>query len=89
MKKSATPVSLAEEILDRVDQWPWPVVVLLRSRRTGSVGIECYRQEDPAIDRLLKTNSPSVQYLLVGTYKRGAAHTDVVGDLLETMGRMG
>lgn len=84
MPAKNTPQVMAETIGERLHQVPWPLTVFLRKSRAESWSLHTLRANDPECDRLRAT----VGYYEAGTYSmKGARHAEIVGDLVETMGR--
>ena len=79
------PIEMAEYIQALLDQVPGARTVFLRYKRASqTLAIESYKTSDPEPDKLRKTAG----YYEVGTYTRGAATSDLVADILETMGKI-
>ena len=79
------PIEMAEYIQALLDTVPGARTVFLRHKRSSqTLSIESYKTSDPEPDKLRKTAG----YYEVGTYGRGIATSDLVADILETMGRV-
>lgn len=83
-RKANNAVSLAESIMNKLDQVPWPVVAFLELTHSQSVHLHTLRSNDPEVDRLNATKG----YSWVGCYSRGASKGQVIEDLNETMARI-
>jgi hypothetical protein len=83
-QRKVNPVVMAEQVLELLDKIPGARTVFLERTRNESIHLRTAKVNDPEPDKWRKSKG----FVEVGTYKRGAAHTDVVGDLLETMGRV-
>lgn len=78
-----TPIEIAEQIAERVESVPWPLVAFLEKTRQENIRVHTYKTTDPEPDRLRHKNSPNVREL--GTYKAGITTRDITQDVLEAM----
>jgi hypothetical protein len=82
--RSNNPVGMAEAVLNLLDMVPGARSVFLEKSRWESIHLHTALIDSPEPDRWRKTRG----FYEVGTYVKGAAQTDVIGDLLETMARI-
>ena len=81
---SNNPVSMAEAVLNLLDMVPGARSVFIEQGRSETLRLHTALIDAPEPDRWRKTRG----FYEVGTYVKGAAQTDVIGDLLETMARI-
>ena len=82
-KRSSNPAAMAEAVLNLLDMVPGARSVFIEQGRSETLRLHTALIDAPEPDRRRRTRG----FYEVGTYTKGAAQTDVIGDLLETMAR--
>ena len=91
-RPSNNPLTLAEEVLDKLDRSPWACVVFLQKDKNEKLAVRCC----PGKDKKAKTDeSPQADKLRkdkwaveVGTYTPAVLARDLVDDILCAMGEL-
>lgn len=84
------PVTLAEEVLAKLDSKPWPCVVFLHINSNEKISAKCFQAaldglpECPMAERA--RGNPSM--VEVGTYTRSIHADDLANDILCAMGEI-